>query len=78
MKRAAKARMVALFAERRRLGQNKKSKRFLARERRVGVRAIKHRLGPCGNFGCDTCRGRRPCGRLTTSCGCGGRHEQKG
>ena len=55
-KRAAKAAQRARYELWVREGRNSKSKRFrLNAKRRKGVRAQRHRTGPCGNIGCKDC-----------------------
>lgn len=50
-------------------GQNKKSKRFVMRSRARKHHNVSHPNGPCGNIGCDGCRGRGPCRHLACNCG---------
>ncbi|MBS2019037.1 MAG: hypothetical protein JST00_39585 [Deltaproteobacteria bacterium] len=58
-KQARKSAQRALYAARMREGLNTKSKRVRLRaKRKKQVRLVKHRLGPCGNVGCETCHPR--------------------
>lgn len=71
-KRARKAARQALYEEWTRQGRNKKSKRALAANRKFRqVADFSHPFGPCGNIGCDSCRGRTVCRRSGDRCKCG-------
>ena len=55
-KRAMKAAQKALYEQRKREGQNTKSKRVRLKAKRTKrLRTVKHRLGRCGNIGCAKC-----------------------
>lgn len=55
-KRDAKIAEQARYDSYRDIGQNTKSKRYSMRTvGRRGVRPVRHRLGPCGNVGCQRC-----------------------
>jgi hypothetical protein len=55
-KRARKAANRARYAELARTGQNQKSKRFLAgNKKRKTVKLVDHKNGPCGNLACKKC-----------------------
>ena len=57
-KRAVKAAQKALYESRKREGINTKSRRVrlrAKRTKRLKLRVVKHRLGPCGNVGCTKC-----------------------
>ena len=54
-KRAVKAANKAKYEERKRSGQNSKSKRFTLRKRRTKKVRQRHAGGACGNLGCKKC-----------------------
>lgn len=58
-KRARKEQNAARYAAWREAGTNgKKSKRIVRKHKcrwQRPVRTVRHRLGPCGNVGCDKC-----------------------
>jgi hypothetical protein len=55
-KTARKAAQRALYEQRKRDGQNTKSKRAkLLAKRKKRIRLERHRTGPCGNIGCKRC-----------------------
>lgn len=54
-KRAVKAANKAKNEERKRLGQNTKSKRQTLRKRRTKRVRVRHAGGACGNLGCAKC-----------------------
>jgi hypothetical protein len=55
-KSARKIAQRMLYEQRKRDGQNTKSKRVKLRaKRKKTIRLSRHRAGPCGNIGCETC-----------------------
>lgn len=59
MKKNRKLAQKARFESYRDSGDNSKRRRVQKRRRRRGIRMTKHRLGRCGNTGCQRCNPRK-------------------